>query len=127
MDPQLLPRSGTRKIQSWIRIRKKIILDPQHWYFEYGSGSETLLNSSSKGFKPVSQSWCVIQVKMSRCIGSIHPSLSQGFRARAARRRSIWLEPEPVSWIRIGSVFRSFLDPDPDSEYGSGSTHANIG
>ena len=27
--------------------------------------------------------------------------------------------------IRIGSVFRSFLDPDP--EYGSGSTHANIG
>ena len=29
----------------------------------------------------------------------------------------------------VGSrfVFRSFLDPDPYSEYGSGSTHANIG
>ena len=38
---------------------------------------------------------------------------------------------EAVLWIRIlsriGSVFRSFLDPDPYSEYGSGSTHANIG
>ena len=35
----------------------------------------------------------------------------------------------PVLWIRIriGSVFRSFLDPDLYSEYGSGSTHANIG
>ena len=32
-----------------------------------------------------------------------------------------------VLWIRIclGSIFRSF--PDPYSEYGSGSTHANIG
>ena len=26
-----------------------------------------------------------------------------------------------------GSIFRSFLDPDPYSEYGSGSTHANLG
>ena len=35
----------------------------------------------------------------------------------------------PVLWIRIliGSAFRSFLDPDPYSEYGSGSTHANMG
>ena len=34
-----------------------------------------------------------------------------------------------VLWIRIriGSIFRSFLDPDPYSEYGSGSTHVNIG
>ena len=31
------------------------------------------------------------------------------------------------SRIRIGSVFRSYLDPDPYSEYGSGSSHANIG
>ena len=29
--------------------------------------------------------------------------------------------------IRIGSVFRSFLDPEPYSEYRSGSTHINIG
>ena len=29
--------------------------------------------------------------------------------------------------IRIRSVFRSFLDPDSYSEYGSGSTHANKG
>ena len=30
-----------------------------------------------------------------------------------------------VLWIRlrIGSVFRSFVDPEPYSEYGSGSTH----
>ena len=35
----------------------------------------------------------------------------------------------PVLWIRIriGSVFRSFLDPGQHSEYGSGSIHANIG
>ena len=33
----------------------------------------------------------------------------------------------PVLWIRIriGSVFRSFVDPD--SQYGSGSTHVNTG
>ena len=32
----------------------------------------------------------------------------------------------PVLWIRIriGSVFRSFVDPDPYSEYGS--THVKI-
>ena len=37
-------------------------------------------------------------------------------------------EPDPY-WIRIGSVFRSFLVPytDPYSEYGSGSTRANKG
>ena len=34
-----------------------------------------------------------------------------------------------VLWIRIriGSVFRSFVDPDPYSEYGSRSTHVKIG
>ena len=34
-----------------------------------------------------------------------------------------------VLWIRIRirSVFKGFLEPDPYSEYGSGSTHANIG
>ena len=44
-----------------------------------------------------------------------------------------WLEflsgvdPDPY-WM-IGSVFRSFLDPDLNSEYGFGYTytHANIG
>ena len=36
---------------------------------------------------------------------------------------------QPVLWIRIriGSIFRSFLDPDPYSEYGFGFTRANIG
>ena len=36
---------------------------------------------------------------------------------------------EEKLWIRIciGSVFRSFLDPEPYSEYRSGSTHVNIG
>ena len=29
--------------------------------------------------------------------------------------------------IRIGSVFRSFVDPDLNAEYGSGSTHMKIG
>ena len=29
MDLELLPRSGSRKIQSWIQIR--IIPAPQHW------------------------------------------------------------------------------------------------
>ena len=34
-----------------------------------------------------------------------------------------------VLWIRIriGSVFRSFVDPDTYSQYGFGSTHVNIG
>ena len=34
-----------------------------------------------------------------------------------------------VLWIRIhiGSVFSSFVDPDPYSENGSGFTHVNIG
>ena len=34
-----------------------------------------------------------------------------------------------VLWIRIriGSVFRSFLDPDTYSHYGFGSSHVNIG
>ena len=34
-----------------------------------------------------------------------------------------------VLWIRIriGSVFRNFVDPDPYSRYGLGSTHLNVG
>ena len=34
------------------------------------------------------------------------------------------VDPDPY-WILIGSVFRSFVDPDPYSEYGSGSTRVN--
>ena len=35
----------------------------------------------------------------------------------------------PMLWIRIqiGSVFRTFVDPDPYSEYGFGSRQVNIG
>ena len=42
MDPELLPGSGsgTRKIQSWIRIR--IIPDPQHCYVQYNVGSSVV-------------------------------------------------------------------------------------
>ena len=29
---------------------------------------------------------------------------------------------KPVLWIRIGSVFRNFVDPDQYAEYGSGPT-----
>ena len=41
-------------------------------------------------------------------------------------------DPNPY-WIRIqelcgsGSVFKSFVDPDPYLEYGSGSPHVRIG
>ena len=43
------------------------------------------------------------------------------------RYNNLWFEA--VLWIRIrnGSVFRSFLDPDPYSENGSKSTQVNIG
>ena len=36
---------------------------------------------------------------------------------------------QAVLWIRIriGSLFWSFVNPDPYSEYESGSTHVNIG
>ena len=36
---------------------------------------------------------------------------------------------DPVLWIRIciGSIFISFVDPDPYSAYGSGSRHVNTG
>ena len=41
----------------------------------------------------------------------------------------IYLHPESVLWIRIqiGSVLRNFVDQNPYSEYGSGSTQVKIG
>ena len=45
-----------------------------------------------------------------------------------AIQNNFFIQFQTVLWIpiRIGSVFRSFLDPDPYSEDGCGSTHVNI-
>ena len=49
------------------------------------------------------------------------------YRARSAYKVTTRDAPYPLLLIRIriGSVFRSFVDPDPYSQYGSGSTYVN--
>ena len=49
------------------------------------------------------------------------PGGNSNFKHAAKCKSVLWIR------IRIGSVFRSFLDPDPYSKYVSGSTHANTG